>query len=50
MKFPTPEVQCADGVFQIQSRICDVYFSNISVPQVRVNKRETELDSTFKTS
>ena len=51
MKSPTPEAQCAEGVFQIQSPICDVYFSNnISIPQVRVNKRETELDSTFETS
>ena len=51
MKSPTPEAQCAEDVFQIQSPICDVYFSNnISIPQVRVNKRETELDSTFETS
>ena len=51
MKSPTPEAQCAEGVFQIQSPISDVYFSNnISVPQVRVNKRETEVDSTFETS
>ena len=54
MKSPTPEAQCAKGVFQIQSPIqspiCGVYFSNnISVPQVRVNKGKTELDSTFKT-
>ena len=49
MKPPTPEIQCTEGIFQIQSPICDVYFSsNISIPQVRVNKRETELDSTFE--
>ena len=51
MKFPTPEAQCAEGVFQIQSPICGVNFSNnISITQVRVNERETELDSTFETS
>ena len=51
MKSPTLEAQCADGVFQIQSPICDVNFSNnISIPQIRVNKRETELDLTFETS
>ena len=50
MKSPTSEAQCAEGVFQIQSPICDAYFSNdISIPQVRVNKRENELDSTFET-
>ena len=51
MKSPTLEAQCAEGVFQIQTPICDVYFSNnISIPQVEVNKKETELDSTFETS
>ena len=51
MKSPTPEAQCAEGVFQMQSSICDVYFSNnISILQVRINKRETEIDSTFETS
>ena len=51
MKSPTPEAQCAEGVFQIQARICDFYYSNnISIPQVRINKRETELDSTFEIS
>ena len=50
MKYPTPEAYCA-GVFQIQSPICGVNFSNnISTPQLRANKRETELDSTFVTS
>ena len=51
MKYPAPEVQCAESVFQIQSPIRDVYFSsNVSVIQDRVNKMETELDSTFETS
>ena len=51
MKSPVPEVWCGEGVFQIQSPICGVYFSkNISIPQARVNKRETELDSIFETS
>ena len=51
MKSPTPEAQCAEGVFQIQSTICGIYFpNNISIFQVRFNKRETELDSTFETS
>ena len=51
MKSPTPEAQCAEGVFQIQFPICGVYFSNnISIPLARVNKRKTELESTFETS
>ena len=51
MKPPVPEVWCGEGVFQIQSPICGVYFSkNISIPQARVNKTETELDSIFETS
>ena len=41
MKSPTPEVKCAKGVFQIQSPICGVNFSNnISITQVRVNERK----------
>ena len=28
MKSPTPEAKCAKGVFQIQSPICGVTFSN----------------------
>ena len=41
MKSPTPEAKCAKGVFQIQSSICGVNFSNdISTIQVRVNERE----------
>ena len=51
MKSPTPEAQCTEGVFQIQSPICDVYFSNnILILQVSVNKKETELDLTFEIS
>ena len=51
MKLPTPETQCAEGVFRIQPSICGVYFSNnISIPQVRMKKRKTELDSNFETS
>ena len=51
MKSYTPEPQCAEGVFQIQSPICGVYFSNnISIIQVGVNKRKTEHDLTFETS
>ena len=41
MKSPTPEGKCAEGVFQIQSPICGVNFSNnISITQVRVNERK----------
>ena len=41
MKSPTPEAKCAKGVFQIQSPICGVNFSNnISITQARVNKRK----------
>ena len=41
MKSPTPETKCAEGVFQIQSPICDVNFSNnISITQARVNERK----------
>ena len=51
MKSITPKAQCAEGVFQIQSPICGAYFSNnISIPQVMINKSETELVSTFETS
>ena len=49
MKFPTPEVQCAEGVFQIQSPICAVNFSkNISITQVRVNERKANLTRPLK--
>ena len=51
MKSPTPETQYAEGAFQIQPPIYGVYFTNnISILQVRVNKSEAELDSTFETS
>ena len=51
MKSPTPIEQFAEGIFQIQFPICGVYFSNNkSIPLIRVNKRETELESTFETS
>ena len=40
MKSPTSEDKCAKGVFQIQSPICGVNFSNnISITQVSVNER-----------
>ena len=51
MKSPLPKAQCAKGVFQIQTPISDVNFSNnISIPQFRVKMRETEHDTTFETS
>ena len=31
MKSPTPETQCPKGVSQIQSLICDVYFSDTPI-------------------
>ena len=41
MKSPTQETKCAKGVFQIQSPIGAVSFSNnISITQVRVNERQ----------
>ena len=41
MKSPIPEAKCAKGVFQIQSPICGVKFSNnISITQFRVNERK----------
>ena len=41
MKSPTPKAKCAEGVFQIQSPICDVDLSNnISITQARVNERK----------
>ena len=50
MKSLTTEGLYAKGVFQIQSPICGVNFSNnISITQVRVNEREIELDATFET-
>ena len=34
------DIKCAEGVFQIQSSICEVNFSNnISITQVMVNER-----------
>ena len=51
MKSPTPNEECADGVFQTQNPICGVKFSNnISIPRARISKRETERDWTFETS
>ena len=41
MKSPTPETKCAKVVFQIQSPIFDINFSNnISITQVTVNERK----------
>ena len=41
MKSPTPEAKYAKGVFQIQSPICGVNFSNdISITLVRVSERK----------
>ena len=49
MKSPTPEAKCAKGVFQIQSPICGVNFSNnISITQVSVNERKTNLTRPLK--
>ena len=44
MKPPTPEEQCTEGVFQIQSLICGVSFTNnISITQAKVNVRKINL-------
>ena len=49
MASPTPQAQCAEGVFQIQSHICDVYFpNNISIPQVKVNSGKLKLSQPLK--
>ena len=49
MKCLTPEVQRAEGVFQSQSHICGVNFSNnISIIQVRVNEGKTNLTKPLK--
>ena len=41
MKSPTPEAKCAKDVFQIQSPICGVNFSNkISITQMKNNERK----------
>ena len=41
MKSPTLEANFEEGVFQIQSTICGVNFSNkISITHVRVNERK----------
>ena len=51
MKSPPIEAYCAEGVFQIQSPICGINFSNtILITQVRINEREIDLDSTFEIS
>ena len=49
MKSPTPEAKCAKGVFQIQSPICGVYFSN-NVSITHRNERKTNLTRPFETS
>ena len=50
MKSSTPKALCVEGVFQVQSPVCGVNLSNnISIPQVWVNKKETELEPTFET-
>ena len=42
MKSPSPETWYAKGVFQTKAPISGVNFSNnISIPQIRVNMRET---------
>ena len=44
MKSPTPEVKCTKSVFQIQSPICGVNFSNnLSVNQVSSMRGKTNL-------
>ena len=49
MKSPTPEAKCAEGVFQSQSPICGANFSNnISMTQVSVNERKTNLTRSLK--
>ena len=49
MKSQTLKAQCAEGVFQIQSTICGVNFSNtISITQIRVNERKTNLTRPLK--
>ena len=49
MKSPTAEAKCAKCVFQIQSPIFVVNFSNnISITQVRVNERKTNLTRPLK--
>ena len=59
MKSPHPETQCAKDVFKIQpltsgainNIICNINNSNnISIPQVRANKRETQHDTNCETS
>ena len=51
MKSTTPEALYREGVFQIQSNICGVTFSdNILITQLRINERETELVSIYETS
>ena len=50
MRSQTPEALSAEGAFQIQLPICGINFSiNISIPQVKVNMRETEFYTTFTT-
>ena len=49
MKSPAPEAKFANVVFQIQSPICGVNFSNnITITQVRVNERKTNLTRPLK--
>ena len=49
MKSPTREPHCPEGVFQIQSPICCVNFSNnIAITQVWFNERKTSLTRPWK--
>ena len=50
MKFPTPEAQFAEGVFQIQYPICGVvnFSNNISITHITVNERKTNLTRPVK--
>ena len=48
-EIPTPETECAEGVFQIQAHICGIKFSsNISINEVRVNEKKTNLNQRLK--
>ena len=49
MKSPTPEVKCTKSVFQIQSPICGVNFSNnLSINQVSSIRGKTNFTRILK--
>ena len=49
MKSLAPEPQCAEGVFQIQFPICDVFFANnVPIPKSGLTRRKQNFNRPLK--